>query len=280
MDSISSQVEKLAIQDETNEDGRKIWIKAVKEKLRNQVWSLLESQELVEDYPPSCFGKIPHFLGSNYAAKKVTHLREFKTAQVIKVNPSLAQMQLRFLILMKGKTLLVPSPSLDTDFFYLLNQEREEIPKNKAHKWKTKKGANKFGEVLLDDWSKIAKIDMYVVGSVVVSPDGTRLGKGMGYAELEWGILYELGMVDQSTVVLTTVHDQQIIKTKDFDKSCSAIHDLPVDIIVTPTRYIRVQQRQQKPEVGILWDELSPEMITSSPILTVLHSKKEKTAIS
>ena len=42
----------------------------------------LNVEILVEDYPPSCFGKIPNFLGSNYAAKKVTHLREFKTAQV------------------------------------------------------------------------------------------------------------------------------------------------------------------------------------------------------
>lgn len=234
-------------------------LKKTKDNLRNGVWASLTAANQVEEYPPSCFGKIPNFVGANIAARKATQLREFKGSQVIKVNPSLAQMQLRFLILVKGKTLLVPSPSLDKDFFYLFNQNGVEISKSKAHKWKTKKGSRNNGEVLLDDWSKVEKIDLFVVGSVVVSPDGTRLGKGMGYAELEWGILYELGKVDQTTVVVTTVHDQQITKIKDFNKTCSANHDLPVDVIVTPTKYIRVKQRQPKPEVGVLWDKISPE---------------------
>ena len=57
----------------------------------------------------------------------------------------------------------------------------------------TKKGAKTNGKVLLDDWSEVPDIDLVVVGSVVVSHDGTRLGKGLGFAELEWGILHELG---------------------------------------------------------------------------------------
>ena len=43
-------------------------------------------------------------------------------------------------------------------------------------------------------------------------------------------------------------------------------HDLPVDIIVTPTRIIRVENRRQKPS-GIIWNLLSKEKFDKIPIL-------------
>ena len=73
--------------------------------------------------------------------------------------------------------MLVPNPAVEEDFFYYLNQEQEPIPYKKAIKWMTKKGAKTHGKVLLGDWSEVPGIDLYVVGSVVVSHDGTRLGK-------------------------------------------------------------------------------------------------------
>ena len=73
--------------------------------------------------------------------------------------------------------MLVPNPAVEEDFFYYLNQEQEPIPYKKASKWMTKKGAKTQGKALLDDWSEVSGIDLYVVGSVVVSHDGTRLGK-------------------------------------------------------------------------------------------------------
>ena len=54
---------------------------------------------------------------------------------------------------------------------------------------------------------------LVVVASVAVSPSGTRLGKGLGYGELEWGILSDLGVIDTETVVMTTVHDCQAGKS-------------------------------------------------------------------
>ena len=37
-------------------------------------------------------------------------------------------------------------------------------------------------------------------------------------------------------------------------------HDVPVDIIVTPTRVIRVPERVPKPS-GVMWDLLSPQKL-------------------
>ena len=45
---------------------------------------------------------------------------------------------------------------------------------------------------------------------MAVGVNGVRLGKGLGYAELEWAILVELGVVSERTLVLTTVHEDQV----------------------------------------------------------------------
>ena len=77
-----------------------------KDKLRQTIWSKLDSKKLVRSYPPSCVGKIPNFKGNQYAADRVTKLREFKEAKVIKINPSLAQMTLREHVMSANKILI------------------------------------------------------------------------------------------------------------------------------------------------------------------------------
>ena len=44
---------------------------------------------------------------------------------------------------------------------------------------------------------------------------GYRLGKGGGYADLEYAMMRSLGFIDESTPVITTVHDCQIVDIPD-----------------------------------------------------------------
>ena len=65
----------------------------------------------------------------------------------------------------------------------------------------TKKGAAKYGHPLgvgTTGWEGVDTIDMYVVGAVAVTREGVRLGKGLGYAEMEWAILYKMGKARNS----------------------------------------------------------------------------------
>jgi len=101
----------------------------------------------------------------------------------------------------------------------------------------TKKGIIQHGQPLLDDWSSCPHIDIVVVGSVAVTKSGHRLGKGLGYAELEWGILYELGVVDQSTLVITTVHDYQIVSVEELSQDLQEA-DLGSTVYLS-TKYVR-----------------------------------------
>jgi 5-formyltetrahydrofolate cyclo-ligase len=51
-------------------------------------------------------------------------------------------------------------------------------------------------------------------------------------------------------------------------------HDVPVDIIVTPTRIIRVPNRKPKPS-GVFWDLLSPQKLAQIRVLRQLKTEIE-----
>jgi len=123
------------------------------------------------------------------------------------------------------------------------------------------------------------KIDLLVVGSVAVNPEnGARVGKGEGFAELEYGILRHLGQIDDSTPIVTCVHDCQIVTT-DLPPADVGLmkHDVPVDIIVTPTQIFRVDPVNRSPKpTGIYWDLLSREKLKQVKVLRLLKQQIEK----
>lgn len=53
---------------------------------------------------------------------------------------------------------------------------------------------------------------MIVIGSVAVDKEGRHIGKGNGYVDLDFGILAHRGIVTKDTLVVTTVHDIQVIR--------------------------------------------------------------------
>jgi len=95
-------------------------------------------------------------------------------------------------------------------------------------------GAFKFGRPIEPN---TVKIDLFVAGSVVVSPNGGRLGKGTGYSDREYALLKNAGALTPKTIVVTTVHDVQIVENIPSQE-----WDVPVDVIVTPTKTIRTKQ--------------------------------------
>lgn len=93
----------------------------------------------------------------------------------------------------------------------------------------------KYGSPLSLDGT--IQVDLIVVGSVAVDPQtGCRLGKGEGFAELEYGMLRRMGAVDGGTLVATTVRDEQVVPPGAIPAAAMLPHDVPVDIIVTPTQ--------------------------------------------
>ena len=67
-------------------------------------------------------------------------------------------------------------------------------------------------DILLDFAS--TKVDLIIVGSVAVSEKGYRIGKGEGFADMEWGMMATMGCVKVDTIVVTIVHDCQVTSAR------------------------------------------------------------------
>jgi|ECHnycMinimDraft_1075156.scaffolds.fasta_scaffold01606_2 5-formyltetrahydrofolate cyclo-ligase len=229
-------------------------IKIEKQRVRETIWKLLEDREIAR-FPRPVFGRIPNFYGAETASKLLSLTEEFKNAKVIKVNPDSPQRYLREIALKNRKKVLVPTPRLKGSFF-LLNPE--EINSDNIKQASSISGFAKYGiKVNLEE---IPKIDLIVVGSVAVTIDGKRVGKGEGYSELEYAILREEGKVGEETPIATTVHELQIV-----DYIPEEPFDVSLDIIATNERIIR-PPRRAKPK-GIILKYLSKTKIEETPYL-------------
>jgi 5-formyltetrahydrofolate cyclo-ligase len=105
-------------------------------------------------------------------------------------------------------------------------------------------------------------MDAIVCGSVAVTRDGRRCGKGEGYSDLEYAILRELG--HPPVPVATTVHPVQIVR-----RVPRAPTDLPLAVIVTPHEVVRVAAPPPAP-AGIDWTRLSAADLDAMPVLRQL----------
>ena len=118
------------------------------------------------------------------------------------------------------------------------------------------------------------KLDLVVIGSVAVDKLGHRIGKGEGFADLEFAMAASHhGAVTNETLVVTTVHDVQVFD--EIPESLFEAHDLSVDIIVTPTEVFRVEKPLPKPD-HIIWNLLTKEKFDQVPILKEIQFKEKK----
>jgi len=235
--------------------------KITKRKLREETWKYLEEHNIAR-FPRPVYGRIPNFVDSERAAIRIRELKEFAKAEVVKVNPDAPQARIRQIVLEEGKTLLMPTPRLTAGFIKL---DSRQIPKQMIGKAASISGALRIGERI--PLSKLSSIELVVAGSVAVSLEGGRIGKGEGYSEFEYGILRECDLVNDSVKIATTVHDCQVVDAFPVEK-----HDIPVDYVLTPTRLCETHTRLPKPK-GIYWELVTAEMLHKMPILEELRAR-------
>ncbi|XP_074657101.1 methenyltetrahydrofolate synthase domain-containing protein-like [Tubulanus polymorphus] len=238
-----------------------------KDSIRNCVWDYLERYDIAA-FPRPCHRRIPNYKGADVACNRLATLDFFKTAKTVKINPDKAQQQARFLTLVANKTLLVPTPRLSSGLFNRINP-----PLGCNHRvlnvCSTSRGVQQFSSPVGLDAA--VRIDVIVIGSVAVSRNGLRLGKGEGYADLEYAMMRCMNAVSDETPVITCIHDCQIVDLPDklFEQ-----HDVPVDYIVTPTQIISCPRTFAKPS-GIYWNELTLEKLNKIPVLRLLQKRQQ-----
>lgn len=207
-------------------------------------------------------GRIPNVRDADAAAERLAQTLEWQSARVVKVNPDAPQRGVRFRALRQAKTLLMPTPRLRDGFILL---DPSTIAANRLFAASSISGAAELGRLITLD--ELPRIDLLVFGSVAVTPEGDRVGKGEGYAELEFATLRTLERVPEDVVIATTVHDQQVVETIPREP-----FDVSLDLICTPTRTIRVRRRRRRPD-GVLWDALPEARRREMPILEELYRR-------
>ncbi|NXI90244.1 MTHSD protein, partial [Psophia crepitans] len=245
---------------------------ASKWDVREKVWDYLEASGLAE-FPRPVHHRIPNFKGSHQACCSIKELDVFNRAREIKVDPDKPLEGVRLAALQARKTLLVPTPRLRTGLFNKI------VPPSGATKeilriCATSQGVKEYSVPVGLDGK--ARVDLVVVGSVAVSEKGWRIGKGEGYADMEYAMMVSMGAVQADTPVITIVHDCQVV---DIAEDLLDDHDLTVDYILTPTRTIKTNCKRPKPQ-GIIWHKAtlkSYEMLGKIPILKSLRYREKQT---
>lgn len=199
-----------------------------KENIRMRIWQFMEKKGIA-CFPKPVFHRIPNFVGAEEAARKLRELSEYKVAKNVFCTPDSPQRPVRKMVLEDSKLLVMATPRLKKGFLML---NPTFVPRNSISEASTIRGAFKYGRFVKP--SEV-KVDLFIAGSVAVSQDGGRLGKGRGYSDQEYSVLKDSGSFTPQTLVITTIHDIQIVEKIPTDE-----WDVPVNIIVTPTRVIRV----------------------------------------
>jgi 5-formyltetrahydrofolate cyclo-ligase len=78
-------------------------------------------------------------------------------------------------------------------------------------------------------------------------------------------LLTDAGLVDERTVLVTTVHQVQLVEADLPEMD----HDFRVDLVVTPSMVLRTGPRRRP--AGILWDHLTADKIDAIAVLRDLH---------
>jgi 5-formyltetrahydrofolate cyclo-ligase len=200
-----------------------------KQAVREWMWNkMVETQ--VARFPLPCYGRIPNFVGVEATSKQIFKIPEFKKSNLIFSAPDFVLHSLREIVLQNGKHLLVATPHIQA--FLIL----KDIPPQTISKAVTIKEMYRYGtEVKLNQIAQM--IDIFCQGSVAVDRKGNRLGKGKGYGDQEFDLLQSEGLINNQTVVLTIIHDIQVLD--DFSYLMES-RDVKVQIILTPKEIIRL----------------------------------------
>jgi 5-formyltetrahydrofolate cyclo-ligase len=233
-----------------------------KQHYGEHVWTLLQDHGVARF--PGAQGRIPNFRGAEAAAERLAGLDEWRATDTLKSNPDSPQLPVRIRALAEGKLVFMAVPRLvDRRPFLKLDPSKLTVSPRAAA---SIRGAGKAGRPV--SIRQMPRIDLVVCGTVAVNRLGVRIGKGGGYSDLEFGLLTEAGLIDERTVIVTTVHPLQVLE----DELPETDHDFRVNLIVTPDEVIRTGTRKRSPQ-GILWSHLDEEKIAAIPALASMRPR-------
>lgn len=238
-----------------------------KKSVRERVWTELTKVAVPDSRFHYDFGEfIADFEGGEAACERLIAHHYYKNAKLIFITPDNCIERLRLQALKDGKLVLMTTYSIKRGFWLL--DPKKIAPENYLYA-STLDGMERLAEhVDLDAIAAMPKVDYLVTGTGAINHEGVRFGKGHGFFDAEWGILYRLGRVTPDSPVAAVVHDCQVLDETLYPE----VFDTVADVVFTPTRTIEVNG-PHKPTCGIIWDRLDQHMYDTIPPLQELRAK-------
>jgi 5-formyltetrahydrofolate cyclo-ligase len=198
---------------------------------------------------------ITDFEGSDMATVHLVEMDIYKKSNIVFITPDNCLEILRAQTIRDQKVMLMTTYGIRRGFIELLPSD---VPPGLEDYAILLDVVERMGRYisLSELRSRYQKIDLLVTGASAVTLGGVRFGKGHGFFDLEWAMLYQLGVVDTLTPMVALVHDCQVVSeeldTTAFDTVC--------DYVITPSQVISIENAQ-KPTTGVIWDRLEPNML-------------------
>ncbi len=238
---------------------------AVKAALREEVWADLDRPGVARFPKPA--NRIPNFVGAEAAAARLAGTDEWRGASTVKSNPDSPQWPVRQRALEDGKLVYMAVPRLaEPAPFFLLDPARLADGPRAAS---SIKGASRSAQTVALDG--LTPVDLVVTGCVAVDATGARLGKGGGFSDLELAVAAEAGLVDAATVVVTTVHDRQVLEPGRIPVTD---HDIHLDVVVTPEQVLRCPRPRGWALPTLQWDDLTDAKVAAIPLLVARRDRR------
>lgn len=227
-----------------------------KSLIRNKVWTQLRKvarpdSRFHHDY--SSF--IADFDGSSTATDLLVSLPAYKTAKILFIAPDNCIQELRYRSLKDGKKVLVTTYGIRRGFWMLDPKEIDESKWEMASMLDAMENLGKH-MTLAEIARSTQNIDLMVTGTGAINHEGLRFGKGHGFFDLEWAMLYTIKKVSAKTQTIAVVHECQVLD----EELQGEIWDTGCDFVVTNERVIEVQG-SGKPRCGVIWEKLEKGML-------------------
>ena len=238
-----------------------------KSDVRERVFAELRKVALPDSRFHYDFGEfIADFQGSDAANERLMAHRFYRGAGCLFITPDNCLEHLRHRALLDGKLVLMTTYSIKRGFWLL---DPAKIPKDRFLYAATLDGMERHGTPmsLADIRRDLPSLDFMVTGTGAINEAGVRFGKGHGFFDAEWGMLYRIGKISAQTPSAAVVHDCQVLTETLYPE----VFDTVADAIFTPTRTIEVD-RPHKPRCGIVWKLLDPQMLATIPPLQELQA--------
>ena len=239
---------------------------ADKDRLREEIWTSLETNGL--NVGP-VWSRIPNWVGTDEAARRLSELAIWKTAKVIKCNPDPPQIAVRLRALYDGKLVYMPVPEFGSGDlpWVLLDPHRLEAEGVQFELAATSAGAVQVGKKV--SFEEVMPLDLVVCGCIAVTRAGGRTGKGGGFADLELGLFRDLGTITAACPIVTTVHSSMVVADHRLP---IMDHDSLLNWIVTEKEVMETRPTRPQPG-GVIWDLVQPDQMKEIWFLADLKAR-------